>query len=303
MGRVHDGIDAELQAFLERQSMFFVATAPLAADGHVNLSPKGLDGTFAVLGPRQVAYLDLTGSGIETVAHVRENARITLMFCAFDGPARIVRLFGRGTVATREDPAFGELAARFAALPGARSVVSVELDRVADSCGYGVPRMAFVEQRDRLLRWADSHGDVGLGEYRAERNRESIDGLPATDGTIRSVLLDELLVDTDALSARTGWTIKDEGACKADVCVPLPIDARTADGRVDVRVLAERLGMPLVADEGHGLWALGPETAVTGKALTSAVAPELELPDADGNPFRLSSLRGQKVLLVAWASW
>jgi hypothetical protein len=117
------------------------------------------------------------------------------------------------------------------------------------------------------------------------------------------MLLDELLVDVDALSARTGWTIKDEGACKADVCVPLPTDARTTDGRVDVRVLADRLGMPLVADEEHGLWALGPETAVTGTALTSAVAPELELPDADGNPFRLSSLRGQKVLLVAWASW
>ena len=117
------------------------------------------------------------------------------------------------------------------------------------------------------------------------------------------MLLDGLLVDADALSARTGWTIKDEGACKADVCVPLPTDARTADGRVDVRILAERLGMPLVADEEHGLWALGPETAVTGKALTSAVAPELELPDNDGNPFRLSSLRGQKVLLVAWASW
>jgi hypothetical protein len=117
------------------------------------------------------------------------------------------------------------------------------------------------------------------------------------------VLLDDLLVDVDALTARTGWTIKDEGACKADVCVPLPTDARTRDGRVDVRILADRLGMPLVADDAHGLWALGPETTVTGKALTSAVAPELELPDVDGNPFRLSSLRGQKVLLVAWASW
>jgi hypothetical protein len=178
MGRVHDGIDTELQGFLERQPMFFVATSPLAADGHVNVSPKGLDGTFAVLGSRRVAYLDLTGSGIETVAHLRENARITLMFCAFDGPARIVRLFGRGTVATRDDPDFDALAARFVPLPGARSVISVEVDRVADSCGYGVPRMAFVEQRDRLLTWADSRGDAGLDEYRAERNRESIDGLP-----------------------------------------------------------------------------------------------------------------------------
>ncbi len=117
------------------------------------------------------------------------------------------------------------------------------------------------------------------------------------------MLLDDLLVDPDALRARTGWTVKDEGACKANVCVPLPRDARQSDGRIDVRVLADRLGMPLVADEAHQVWALGPETAVTGRALTTATAPELELPDADGNPFRLSSLRGQKVLLVAWASW
>jgi hypothetical protein len=117
------------------------------------------------------------------------------------------------------------------------------------------------------------------------------------------MLLDELVVDPEALSARTGWTVKDEGACKADLCVPLPHDARTGDGRIDVQVLADRLGMPLVADGEHGIWALGPETAVTGKALTTAVAPDLALPTIDGDPFQLSSLRGQKVLLVAWASW
>ena len=117
------------------------------------------------------------------------------------------------------------------------------------------------------------------------------------------MLLDELKVDPDALEERTGWTVRDEGACKADVCVPLPRDARTSDGRVDVEVLADRLGMPLVADAEHGLWALGPETSVTGKALTSAIAPDLVLPTVDGDAFRLSSLRGQKVLLVAWASW
>jgi hypothetical protein len=117
------------------------------------------------------------------------------------------------------------------------------------------------------------------------------------------MLLDELKVDPDALEERTGWTVKDEGACKADICVPLPRDARTSDGRVDVEVLAERLGMPLVADAEHGLWALGPETSVTGKALTSAIAPDLVLPTVDGDAFQLSSLRGQKVLLVAWASW
>jgi hypothetical protein len=117
------------------------------------------------------------------------------------------------------------------------------------------------------------------------------------------MLLDELVVDSEVLAARTGWTVKDEGACKADLCVPLPQNARAADGRIDVQVLADRLGMPIVADEEHGIWALGPETAVTGKALTTAVAPELVLPTIDGDAFHLSSLRGQKVLLVAWASW
>lgn len=178
MARVYDGISDELRAFLERQPMFFVATAPLAADGHVNVSPKGLDGTFAVLGRYRVAYLDLTGSGIETVAHVRENGRITLMFCAFDGPARIVRLFGRGEVVTCEEPGFEEMASRFPELPGARAVITVALDRVSDSCGYGVPKMALVEQRERLLDWADARGDDGLATYRAERNATSIDGLP-----------------------------------------------------------------------------------------------------------------------------
>ncbi len=178
MGKVHDGISADLQSFLERQPMFFVATAPLAGDGHVNVSPKGLDGTFAVLGPRRVAYLDLTGSGIETVAHVRENERITLMFCAFDGPARIVRLSGRGAVVTCGEPAYAELATPFPDLPGARAVITVDLDRVADSCGYGVPRMTLVEQRQRLLSALSSKGDGGLAAYRAERNATSIDGLP-----------------------------------------------------------------------------------------------------------------------------
>jgi hypothetical protein len=117
------------------------------------------------------------------------------------------------------------------------------------------------------------------------------------------VILDELAVDAGVFEARTGWAIKPEGACKGEVCVPLPGGVRLGDGRLDARVLAERLGMPLVADDGRGVWALGPETAVTGRSLTTAVAPDLELPDADGNLFQLSSLHGQKVLLVAWASW
>jgi len=117
------------------------------------------------------------------------------------------------------------------------------------------------------------------------------------------VLLHELTIDADELEARTGWSIKAEGACKAEVCVPLPTDVRTADGRIDVPVLAERLGSPLVADDAHGLWALGPETSVTGRALSTAVAAKLMLPDINGDQFELASLRGRKVLLVAWASW
>jgi hypothetical protein len=117
------------------------------------------------------------------------------------------------------------------------------------------------------------------------------------------VILNELSVDISAFEARTGWQIKPAGACRGNVCVTLPADARLADGRLDVRVLAERMGMPLVADDTHGVWALGPATAGSGRALTTAVASELELPDKDGNPFKLSSLLGKKVVLVAWASW
>ena len=121
--------------------------------------------------------------------------------------------------------------------------------------------------------------------------------------TVRGVILHELEVDAADFETRTGWSITAAGACKGDICVPLPSSVRTGDGRLDARVLSERLGMPLATDAGHGIWALGPATAGTGRALTTAVAPELELPDADGNPFRLSSLLGLKVLLVAWASW
>jgi hypothetical protein len=121
--------------------------------------------------------------------------------------------------------------------------------------------------------------------------------------SLRAVILTELTVGAAAFEAGTGWAIKPEGACKGEVCVPLPADARTSDGRVDVRIVADRLGMPVVTDTGRGLSALGPETALTGRALTTAVAPELELPDADGRMFRLSSLRGQKVVLTAWSSW
>jgi hypothetical protein len=177
MARVLDGISDELRAFLEAQPVFFVATAPTNDAGHINCSPKGLD-TFRVLDDHTVAYLDLTGSGIETVAHLRENARITLMFCAFAGRPDIVRLYGRGRVVPADEPDAADLLARFPEFPGTRSVIVVDLERVSSSCGYGVPRMTLDEPRDELLNWASKRGEPSLTEYRAEKNALSIDGLP-----------------------------------------------------------------------------------------------------------------------------
>jgi hypothetical protein len=177
MGEHAAGIDDGVAAFLREQRMFFVATAPLSAEGRVNLSPKGLD-SFRVLGPRSVAYLDLTGSGIETVAHLRENGRIVLMFCAFEGPGRIVRLHGRGEVIEPGDPAFADLRASFPDRPGVRAVVRVAVDRVASSCGTAVPRMRFEEERTGFGDWCAQKGEEGLRAYRAEKNRASLDGLP-----------------------------------------------------------------------------------------------------------------------------
>jgi hypothetical protein len=177
MARVHDSITADLRAFIEAQQVYFVASAPLAADGHVNLSPKGLD-SFRVLGPRSVAYLDLTGSGNETAAHLRENGRITFMFCAFEGPPRILRLYGTGRTVLPGDAGWEALAGRFPAYPGIRQIIAAEVERVQTSCGFGVPRMAPAGDRDQLLRWAEAKGDA-LPAYRAEKNAHSIDGLPA----------------------------------------------------------------------------------------------------------------------------
>ncbi len=177
MSRVYEDLDESLGKFLRRQHVFFVATAPLAADGLVNLSPKGLD-TFDILGPRRVAYLDLTGSGVETIAHLRENRRIVVMFCAFEGPPRIIRLHGRGRVIVAGDQDFEDLVSRFPSRPGIRSVIDVEVTRIADSCGYAVPLMSFEAERTRLDEWADKRGPEGLDVYRAEKNAESLDGLP-----------------------------------------------------------------------------------------------------------------------------
>jgi hypothetical protein len=155
-----------------------VATAPTGADGHLNLSPKGVAGTFAVLDSQTVAYLDITGSGIETVAHLRDNGRIVLMFCAFAGPPRIVRLHGRGRVVLPGDGDWEELAARFPPQPGTRSVITVTLERVSDSCGFGVPLMTYDRERDQLADWAGRKTEEELAEYRTKKNATSIDGLP-----------------------------------------------------------------------------------------------------------------------------
>jgi len=187
MGRPVKQISERLATWLVRQPLYFVATAPLAADGHVNTSPKGGTGTFQVLNPTCVAYLDMTGSGSETIAHIRENGRITIMFCAFEGPPKVVRLYGRGSYVTPEQPEWAELRAAFTIADAddalVRAAVIVDVDRVQDSCGYVVPLMEVVGERDQMYRWAEGqerkHGACWDVKYRDENNRISIDGLPS----------------------------------------------------------------------------------------------------------------------------
>jgi len=178
MAKTFDAIDTKLRSFIERQRMFFVATAPLTADGHVNLSPKGLGGTVAVLDERTIAYLDLTGSGVETIAHLRENGRICVMFCAFQGPPRIVRVHGIGDVVEPDDGEFKSLRAHFQDYPGVRSIIRIRAQRISDSCGYGVPEYEFKGERDQLQRWAERKGEDGVARYRRDNNVTSLDGLP-----------------------------------------------------------------------------------------------------------------------------
>lgn len=178
--KVFESISPKLAEWIGAQRMFFVATAPSAEEGHINVSPKGGD-SFRILAPLEVVYQDYTGSGAETVAHLRENGRIVIMFCAFDGPPKIVRLHGRGTVVTPADPRFDEFTALFPSKPGTRAFMHITVSRVSDSCGYSVPRFDFREERDGLDKWAATKGPEGLEEYRAEKNQRSIDGLPAFD--------------------------------------------------------------------------------------------------------------------------
>lgn len=160
--------------------MFFVGTAP-STSGRVNLSPKGLD-SFRVLSDTRVAYLDITGSGAETIAHLRDNGRITFMFCAFDGPPNILRLFGSGTVHLPGSASFEELRPIFPERRAVRSIISADLERVQDSCGFGVPKMEFIEDRTPLDTWASNRTDEDVAHYWIEKNSFSIDGLPALHG-------------------------------------------------------------------------------------------------------------------------
>ncbi|GEA86186.1 pyridoxamine 5'-phosphate oxidase family protein [Cellulomonas cellasea] len=177
MGQLFEEIDESLRRWIEAQPMWFVATAPLAADGRVNVSPRGSD-SFSVLGPHRVGWVDLTGSGVETIAHLRENGRICLMFASFDRRPRIVRLHGRGHVHLPGTAAFAEVSALHPDHPSTRAVITVDVERISDSCGWGVPVMDLVtEERDLMRLFAEKKGPDGMDDYRAERNTSSIDGL------------------------------------------------------------------------------------------------------------------------------
>lgn len=176
MARTFDALDGNLIDWIGEQPVFFVATAPSGDGGHVNVSPKGYD-SFRVLGPTEVAYLDLTGSGVETLAHLGDNGRLTIMFCAFAGPPRILRLYGTGRGVLPGDADFDDLAGRFPGLPGVRSVVHLGIERITTSCGYGVPLMERPEDRPTLTEWAERKGPEAVAAYQADRNAESIDGL------------------------------------------------------------------------------------------------------------------------------
>lgn len=179
MGKVYESITPRLQQFIEAQHVFFVATAPLSPDGHVNVSPKGIDGTFAVVDDHTVAYLDITASGAETIAHLRENGRITVMFCSFERRPTIVRLHGHGRVVSVHDEEFAEWQPRFPETIAARSVIVVDVHRVSDSCGYGLPLFEGASERDMLIGAIERKGDAGIRAYRELKNTTSIDGLPA----------------------------------------------------------------------------------------------------------------------------
>jgi hypothetical protein len=177
MGKVYESIDQPLAEWILARELFFVSTAPLSGEGLVNCSPKGLD-TFRILDPKTVAYADLTGSGIETAAHLRENGRIVVMFCAFDGPPKIIRLHGTGEFFGQSSQEFESLDAHFRAIRGLRGIIKISLSRISDSCGYGVPKFKYIGQREVMPKWTSQKSDEELVEYVRKNNHQSIDGLP-----------------------------------------------------------------------------------------------------------------------------
>ena len=182
MGRVYQQVTPAIRDFIAAQPLFFVATAPLAGDGHVNVSPKGVNGTSRVVDDHTFAYLDITASGAETIAHIRENGRITIMFCAFDRTPKIVRLHGRGRIIRYDSPEFAEWMPLFDGVadpPAYRAVVVVDVTRVSDSCGFGVPLMELRDERHVLVAHVERKGADGIRDYQRQRNATSIDGLPA----------------------------------------------------------------------------------------------------------------------------
>ena len=178
MAKVHAMITNELQKFIAGQHMFFVSTAPLSADGHVNVSPKGID-CFRVLSPHRAGYMDLVGSGNETSAHLLENGRITFMFCAFNGPPNILRLYGNGRTVLPGQPEWAELAPHFTLYPSTRQLIVADIERVQTSCGFGVPIYEHVGERDLHFHWAEKQGEAGLVTYQQKHSLRSIDGLPS----------------------------------------------------------------------------------------------------------------------------
>lgn len=178
MGKEYGQITQEHREFIENQKLFFVCTSPLSAEGHINLSPKGFD-CFRMLSPARVGYLDIVGSGNETSAHLQENGRITFMFCAFDGSPKILRLYGKGRTVLPNNNEWAELAQHFTILPATRQIIVADLFLVKSSCGFGVPLFDYTGERDHAFKWAEKKGENGLEEYKKEKNRVSMDGLPA----------------------------------------------------------------------------------------------------------------------------
>ena len=178
MGKEHEYITEDHQAFIENQKLFFVCTSPLSAEGHINLSPKGFD-CFRVLSSTRVGYLDIVGSGNETSAHLLENGRITFMFCAFDGPPKILRLYGKGKTVLPGNAEWDELSKKFTIFPATRQIIIADIFKAKSSCGFGIPLYEYIAERDHAFKWAENKGEVGLEEYKKEKNMVSMDGLPA----------------------------------------------------------------------------------------------------------------------------